>query len=975
MGFRSLRTGLHVRLLQGATLIMLSSAEQPVAAQTPGGAAPDMTLPATGEAPVAGSTTAARMSAETGADEGEIIVTGSRIARSGFTTPTPVTVLGQDRVQQRGITNVGDALNELPSFRPLTSPLTQQAAGGNIGARTLDLRGLGAQRTLVLLDSKRFIPSTTVGTVDVNLIPTPLIGRTEVVTGGASAAYGSDAVAGVVNFILDKKFTGLRGSVQYGTSQRGDGQNYNAQLAYGMHFGGDRGHLILSGEYDKTRKIGDCYTRSWCPNEQLVSNTPAGFAGLPASLRVGPDSAGNLARGGLIVVPGGPLRGITFNADGSARQYGYGTIFGTNLSPVFTQGGEAAGDNGYLSGILLLPPVERVTAFAHADYEFSDALRANLDLSFGQVKGLVRGSQARGTFTITRTNAFLPANIAAIMDANNIASFSLGRIFGDLGGATDRSRNRTYRGVASLEGKIGSSWSWDAYYQFGRNEFQQNYTNNPVIGRLTNAINAVNAPTGVQCAVNVDAIATNDAPGCVPFNPFGPGRYSAAAGAYAATSGFQSATTRQDVLAANIRGDLFRLPGGALTIAAGPEYRSDRIRGAADALSSANAFWSFNGKAISGKIEVIEGYVEAVAPILKDVAFARSLELNGAVRRTHYERSSPGLRGTDSDVTTWKLGAVWEPIQQLRFRANRSRDIRSPNITELFGPVTSGRVTIIDPVNGGSQIQINSLSGSNPSLRPETANTWTVGAALSPNWDFARSLRLSVDYFDIKLKGAIATLGAQVVVDRCNGGATEFCPFVTRDASNQLTLVQDVLQNVNRQINRGIDIEASYTSRLPGTLGSLDVRLLATHYIEFATVDSVRTIDRTGQTGFRPGTTTGVPDWIVDGFVNWNVGRATLGLHGHYIPKGIFDTQLVGPQGAGYAPTLATSIDNNRVGARFYLDLNGSFRLTPQVELFGVVNNLLDKDPPLAASAQGGTDQVYFDPIGRYFKVGARVKF
>jgi len=916
---------------------------------------------------------AAAQDSATGTVE-EVVVTGSRIARTGFTAPTPVTVLGQQRLEQRGQTNVADALNELPSFRPLVTPATQQAAGGNVGARVLDLRGLGATRTLVLLDGKRFIPSTTVGTIDVNLIPSALISRTEVVTGGASAAYGSDAVAGVVNFILDKKFTGLKASIQAGTSQRSDAKNFNATAAFGKAFADGRGHFIISGEYDNSTKIGDCYSRSWCPNEQLVSNSPAGSGGLPANLRVGPDAPGNLNQDGLINTTSGPLRGITFNPDGTTRNYRYGQIFGTNLSPVFTLGGEGTYENGYLQGINLLPPVNRVTAFSHFDYEFSDRLRVGLDLSYGRVKGTVIGSEARNAaITVTRANAFLPAQVAAIMDANNITSFTMGRVFGDLGGAVDHSDNQTYRVVLSAEGRITDTWSWDAYYQYGKNKFEQNYTGNVVLARLNNAMNAVNIPGGVACAINADAITTNDDPACAPFNVFGRGRSSAAARAYVAPSGFQTADTREDVVAGNVHGDLFTLPGGPLSIAAGGEYRSDRIVGTADALSSTNQFWSFNGKAINGKIEVTEGYAEAVAPLLKDAPLVHNLELNGAARRTRYERSSPGRASSSTSVTTWKFGGVYEPIEQIRIRATRSRDIRAPNITELFGPVTSGRVTILDPQNAGAQIQIDSLSGSNPVLSPETANTWTAGVVLSPGFSFARSFKLSVDYYDVDIQGAISTLGAQVVINRCAQGATEFCPFISRNGAGQLTLVQDVLQNVNRQKNRGIDIEASYQHNL-GRFGGLDFRVLATHYLELSTKDSVGITDRVGQTGYRPGTTTGVPNWIVDGLVTWNLNKLTLGAHGRYISPGTFDVTLVGPEDPGYSITSPSSVSSNRVGGRFYMDLSASFRASDRLEFFGVVNNVFDRKPPLAASAQGGTNQVYFDPIGIYFKGGVRLR-
>jgi outer membrane receptor protein involved in Fe transport len=618
--------------------------------------------------------------------------------------------------------------------------------------------------------------------------------------------------------------------------------------------------------------------------------------------------------------------------------------------------------------------VRRITGYGHVDYEFSDALKANLDLSYGQVKGTIIGSEARDAgFVINRSNPFLPAQLASLMDANGLTSVSVGRVFGDLGGSVDHSVNNTYRAVASLEGKIAGSWTWDAYYEYGRNKFRQDYTGDVIIARMRNATNAVVSNGATVCAINADNIATNDDPSCVPFNLFGRNNFSAAARAYVAPSGWQTADTTENVISGNVHGDLFQLPGGMLSIASGAEYRSDKLVGGADPLSATSAFWSFNGKAINGKIEVAEGYVEAVAPLLKDVPFADSLELNGAARRTHYKRSSPAAASSTANVTTWKFGAVWQPVPDIRFRATKSRDIRAPNISELFGPVTSGRTTIIDPANGGQQIQINSLSGSNPALNPEKADTWTAGIVLSPHWDFVRSLRFSADYFDIKVKGAIATLGAQTVVQRCAAGATEFCPFVSRDSTNQLTLVQDVLQNVNQQVSRGIDFEGDYTTRI-GSLGKLDFRLLATHYLEFSTRDTVGVTDRVGQTGYRAGTTTGVPNWTADALIGWTIDRLTLTGHARFISRGKLDALLVGPEDPGYAVTLTNSVSSDRVASRTYFDLSGNFRLTPTIELFGAINNLFDKDPPLAPSAQGGTNQVYFDPIGRYFKAGVRVR-
>ncbi|MCC7463396.1 MAG: TonB-dependent receptor [Gammaproteobacteria bacterium] len=917
----------------------------------------------------------AEAAAPAGAELDEIVVTGSRIARSGFTTPTPVTVVGQEVLEQRALTNVGELLNQLPSFRPLVTPATQQAVGGNVGARVLDLRGLGATRTLVLLDGMRFVPSTTQGTIDVNLIPSVLVKRIEVVTGGASAAYGSDAVAGVVNFILDREFTGFKLATQYGTSQRSDDREHNVSLAFGTSITDGRGHAVSAIEFNDAKGMGDCYSRDWCPREQLVGNSPAGYAGLPASMRVGPDAPGNLNQDGLINTTSGPLRGITFNPDGTIRNYQYGHIFGTNLSPLFTLGGEGTFENGYLQGILLKPPVERVSLYQHFDYAFSDRVRANLDLSYGQVKGKVVGSQARATnFLIARDNAYLPAPVATIMDANAIGSFTLGRVFGDLGGSVDRSSNETLRAVAALAGDITGSWNWDAYYQYGRNDFRQDYSGNVVMTRMRNAIDAV-VNTGGQtvCRINADANPANDDPGCAPLNPFGRGNISPAARDYVAPSGYQTALTAEHVIAGNLHGDVAALPGGALSIATGLEYRSDEMHGDADAFSASNAFWSFNGKALNGRIRVTEGYVEAVAPLFRNLPLARLLELNGAARRTRYDRSSPGRSSTELAVTTWKGGIVFEPLEQIRLRATRSRDIRAPNITELFGPVTAGRTTIVDPQNAGQQIQIDALTGANPLLQPEKADTWTAGVVLSPTWQPVRTLRLSVDYFTISLEGAIATLGAQTVVNRCFAGATEFCPFVTRDGTGTLVRVQDVLQNVNRQVTRGIDIEAGYTVDA-GSRGALDLRLLATRYTELSTRDSVGVTDRAGQTGYRPGTTTGVPDWIIDGSVSWTLRSATVGARARYIPEGVFDVLFRGPEDAGYNPSAPNSVSSNRVASAFYLDVNGEWRASESLTVFAAISNALDRDPPLAASAQGGTNQVYFDPVGRYYRLGLRAR-
>ncbi|WP_160484548.1 TonB-dependent receptor domain-containing protein [Aurantiacibacter rhizosphaerae] len=903
-----------------------------------------------------------------------IVVTGSRIARDGTNAPTPVTMVGDELLEQRAATNVADTLNELPLFRPLVTPATQQAVGGNVGASVLDLRGLGGERTLVLLDGKRFVPSTQRGTVDINLIPTALVSRTEIVTGGASAAYGSDAVAGVVNFILDRDFVGLRGTAQFGIAEEGDNEEYFGSLAWGTDFADGRGHFMIAGEYNKNEGMGDCYTRDWCPNEMQL---PGGGPGYATTVRGGPAQLGWWGPDGLVSggPAGGPFQGTTFNPDGSLRQFQYGESLAGGVTSILNLGGEDSLYNGLLTDTLLIPEVERYTIYAHASYELSDTINASLDASYGRVNGLVKGSPPRAAYTIQRDNAFLPDGLADLMDANDVGSVSLWRVYQQEGpfpdghgNAVDETQNETFRIVAGLEGSIGTNWDWDAYYQYGNNDFRQDYRNNYVNSRGVLAVDAVNTADGVQCRVNTDGNAANDVPGCVPLNPFGRGNVSSAAADWVFADGFQTAETDQHVVAANIRGDLLELPGGTLAIAGGGEFRSDSMTGDADALSAANAFWSFNGKAIEGKIEVVEGYLEAVAPIIADVPGVSLLELNGAIRQTHYSRSSQAVGDSSVDATTWKLGGIYAPVDWLRFRVTRSRDIRAPNLTELFGPVTLGRTTVVDP-RDGSQIQINGFQGANPQLAPEKADTWTIGAVFTPDISFGRRLSFSVDYFDISIDDAIGSLGAQTIVDLCNGGNDALCAQVTRNSDGLLTEVQDVLLNIAQQDTRGIDFELAYSSN-DGPMGSVDARLLATHYLEL----TVGGVDRVGQTGARPGTTPGVPDWLVDGTVRWNLDRLTAGLHAQYIPESIWETLFVGPSQPGFDIDAPNSVNDNTIDSAFVLDFNLAYQVTDEVEVFGVINNVFDSDPPYAASAQGATTQVYYDPIGRYYKVGVRIR-
>jgi outer membrane receptor protein involved in Fe transport len=896
----------------------------------------------------------------------EIVVTGSRIQRGGFTAPTPVTAIGRDRLETTATTNVGDLLSQLPSFRATSSPsATQTTPGTAVGSRVLELRSLGAERTLVLVNGRRFVPTTLRGTVDTNYIPGILVERVDVVTGGASAAYGSDAVAGVVNFILNNNLEGIRAEAQSGISQRGDDRTIFLSAAGGTSFAGGRGHIVVGGEYEDNNGMGDCYTaRSICGQEwSLVGRPSPTNRSVPALSILNGVHTATLSPGGLILTPG-PLKNLQFLPDGSVAPYEVGNLAGS----LFQQGGSGAGRNAFLSGLLLKVPVERWSTYGHAEYEFSDALKATLEASYGQVEAFSVSAQLRDSTgsligPIRRDNPYLPRAITDIMDANGITQFNMGRSGLDIGNARGATKSTAFRIVGGLSGEIAERWKWNAYYQFGRSTYHQEANNNLIRANLLLAVDAVSGPNGPICRSSI----ANPNNGCQPLNLIGENQFSQAALNYVTGTSMLDLDINQHVAAFDVQGDVVDLWAGPLSVAAGFEYRRDQVEGSADPISSRGGFYVSNFAASNGRVNVKEGFLEAILPLLKDSALGKSLELNGAVRRTDYS--------TSGAVTTWKGGAVYEPFDMLRLRGTFSRDIRAPNVNELFGSVTRSFSSFTDPRTQRQDL-IEIVSGSNAELRPEVADTFTAGVVLH-QLPFLRGFNLSVDYYNIRVNDAIAQIGSATIATRCLvNNATEFCPLITSNSAGQVTQINDRLQNVNGFKTRGLDIEATYRTSV-GTGSSLDLRLLATKVFDLMIIDSAGSVNRAGQTGFRASNTPGVPDWIVDGLATFKTGPFSVTAHGRYIPEGKFLVEFVGPEDPGYSVGLNNSINTNRVAGRFYADLTLNWSVKAgrnDLEYFFAVRNLFDKDPPIAPSAVGITNQVLFDQVGRSFRVGVRFR-
>lgn len=927
--------------------------------------------------------------------QGDIVVTGSRLTRSGFTTPTPVTVVGGQQIERQGAANIAQVLDEIPAFRAQSTPATTAIFMSNLGASTADLRGLGGNRTLVLIDGRRVVASTVAGgsftpanTVDLNLVPASLLSRVEVVTGGASAVYGSDAVSGVVNLIINRDLTGLRGTFQYGMAEAGDAEEFLVSLAYGTRFGGGRGRFIIGAEYVDNQGTGDCYTRDWCAQSyNTVSNpfvagstTTRVIAGQPATLILPNARTATSSLNGLVIA--GPLRGTEFNPDGTTFTHNYG-IYGSGL---FQSGG---GDPvlPFYQFFSLASPSERINAFTNLDYDVSDNLNLFVQGSFGHVEGDQLGASRRdvspaGSYQIQRDNAFLPPAVLARMIATGAQTLPFGRIWNDIGPQRGHVSRDTYRLVTGFTWHATSSLTVDGYYQYGRTDYSQRGENTTVNSRMAFAVDSVRGPGGnIVCRATLPGPAFRAAAaGCVPLNPFGAGASSQEARAYVTATAMQDTSLTQHVAALTVRGDILELWAGPLSFAAGGEYRRDSVSSVNDPISQANDFHTSPGGGISGghrSLDVKEGFAEMRLPLARDLPFARSAELNGAVRVTDYSNSGR--------VTTWKVGADWEPTNFLRFRGTRSRDIRAPNLFELYGSPQSSFQTVDDPVNGGARALIPTLLSGNASLVPEVADTWTGGAIVTARLGGAGTLRASADYFDISLQGAISTLGAQIIVTRCFQGNAALCQLITRNSANQLTQIVNANLNLNRLITRGWDFELSYDLPLSAvglhTTDRLNFRVLATYLKDLITIDTAGVaIDRAGQNGSGVSQPSGLPRYTINAYLTYQGDPFSAQLQIRHISAGRYQVTNIGPDEAGYSTTLPNSISDNSVRAMTYVNLNFQYQLWRQgnqrVELFGVVNNLFDTDPPNdIPSSFGPTNPVLYDVLGRSYRGGIRFAF
>jgi outer membrane receptor protein involved in Fe transport len=945
-----------------------------------------LTMLTMAHAPSAWAQAAPAAPAEGTASE-EIIVTGSRVGRTTFNAPQPVNVIGEQRMQDLNITSVGDALNQLPSFRPLVGPATnQQRSSANIAGRSLDLRGLGTVRTLTLLDGRRHVGSDDDGSFDLNSIPSILVQRSEVVTGGASAAYGAGAIAGVVNLILDTNFDGVRAESSYGISQQSDAEDYYLAFKAGRDFAGGRGHVVFGGEYSEEGAVEGADSRDWGrAHHDFIPNPfwnadPALSNGLPRN--IGTDNVNwSYTRGGSISVVH-PFQGMQFDTSGNLVPFAFGELFDPAQPSAQMLGGDPTAENFTAVGAPYVVAVKHVSALAHVDYELTDSITFTAQVSYADVVGGPTGSNPRadsnGRLRVQRDNAFLTPSTAAMMDAASVSFIPVSRINFEIGSNTYSSSNETVTALFALEGQLGGDWMWDASYLFGQTEGVQFNSNSRLESRWTQAIDAVFAPSGVAGIAPGTIICrstiTDPTNGCVPANIMGSGNVSDEAVAWINSIAWSTRRYTDHNFAANVRGTLFEGWAGPISVATGLEYRTNASEGNNDPNSQLGLFSQLAWTALPEMTQkVSEGYGEINVPLLRDSGFGRSLELNAAVRQTHYSISG--------DATTWKVGAVYELTEDYMFRVTRSRDIRAPSPDELNPNRTTALAQRTDP-KLGIRYFIPALNGGNPDLELETADTFTLGGVFQPDW--FPNFRLSLDYYNIEVEDAIDIASPDLAISVCRAGTNPaICDIGTDETGNpdRILALYATFQNISQLHAEGYEMVANYNMDLAEVAsflsGDLNFTVNGSYFDTVSTTfpnGSVNELTNwTGATGLST-TVNGLPRYRVDALVTYAQPSYSFTAHMSYIPEGILNRNWIGPEQDGYSPYLSNSVNNNDVASRFYLDLSARADVISGdnfgLELFGGINNALDADPPHQLRMNG--NPLYFDPIGRAFTIGLR---
>ena len=901
----------------------------------------------------------------------EIVVTGSRVIQNGNNMPTPVTVVTTEQMLQTTPSTVVQALTQMPVFAGGRSPQTNPGnSSQNNAARVLNLRNVGITRTLVLFDGRRVPPTSPLGEVNADFVPSMLLQRVDVVTGGASAVYGSDAVSGVVNFITDRNFNGYKVDAQVGRSERGDGDEMKIGVAGGMPLFDGRGHIEGSYEYYNSPGIMSKLRREWGRRVRTIQG--AGTAANPQRVVEDTRRSNTSFMGRITDVAGnGPLRDMVFRQNGVLDRFQHGAATGSN-------GIESGGDGGYFYNSSLQSLFQSDLAFGRFDYDLTENVHF-----FAEATGMLthnRNNHETNEFTnvtISAQNAFLAPQYQQALAAAGTQSFIFSKMMMQAPPKSSETYTRGYMATFGLEGDLGAGWRWDVSYLTSKNEQNTRNNANPNNMKAFAAMDAVRAPDG-RIVCNVTLTHPGLYPGCVPINLFGPTSESAEALNYVLDVTKFATQTTMNEFGGSIAGSPFSTWAGEVGVAFNAQWRklTYSLDGIADNQIRADCTglrfncqtatgpvlrWQSNVQASRSEVSqtVKEAAAEANVPLLRDAPLAESLTLNGAVRYTDYD--------TSGKVTTWKLGFDWDVNDQISIRGTRSRDIRAPNLNELFAPRLINPAGTQDRLINNQQVNVPFITDPNPDLDPEVAKTWTAGVVLRPA--FIPRFSLAVDWYKIEIGNAITNIQGQnsTIQDICyaSNGASEYCaliqrpfPVSNRTPANLVTAFFSQPRNAQVLTTNGIDFEANWSTPLLG--GALSMRGLASYQpdlvsVQFPGAPRLDTADTPQQRV-----------WRVTGFVKYSRGPVSVDVQQRWLSSG------------GWNADRNLVVAEDRLPAIAYTNLTLSYQMN-RTQLYLTVSNLFDRQPSRYGGGAGvpGLFSSYIpgeDLLGRYFNVGFRLR-
>ncbi len=978
----------------------------------------------------------AAAAAAASADVSEIVVTGTRIPTPNLTSVAPVTSVTAADIKAQGVSRIEDLINSLPqSFAAQGS----NYSNGSDGTATVNLRGLGASRTLVLIDGRRLMagnPTSSIASVsaDLNFIPAALVERVDILTGGASAVYGADAVAGVVNFIMNKNFEGVRLDAQYSFYQHNQQNPQNVQQV-----------------------LRDARANAGVPDNFIVPGNFKGGEGDEESITLGvnaPDGKGNITAYATHVninqVTAGQFdfSACSLNSDVSfivAGCGGSGTAFPARLGSFVVDITNPAGNTvrprvasrdvyNYAPTNFLARPDQRYGMGAFAHYEINPHFQAYMDLMFMEDNSTAQiapggifvgdGSGPGGAYQVNCDNPLMSAQEAnALCGANagtpTLVNLSISRRNIEGGGRVSIFDHQEQRYVVGLKGELGGDWSYDTFLQYGKTSLSEQAQNYFVTSRINNALLATRNAAGQIVCQN------GGGDGCIPYNLFQIGGVTNAALKYLQAPAFQTGNIIEQVANFNVVGtlpDYIKSPmaNDKIGVSFGAEYRREHLDFSADLLTSSGDLSGAGGASppVNGGYDVYELYGEARIPLIQDAPFAKDITAELAYRYSDY--SNAGV------TNTYKASGDWTVIDGLRFRAGYNRAVRAPNVVELFSPQNVVLDGTVDPCAGltpgdplvarcstlfnltQAQVlalepdpanQYNGRTGGNPNLRPEKADTYTVGMVWSPS--FLPGANLTVDWFDIKVEDYISNIGANVILQGCiDASNSSFCPLVHRDSIGTLRsnsgFVIDTELNQGGLHTSGVDVSATYRTGLDAlgiqNMGSLSANFVGTWLdkLETTVLNGQSPIDCAGLYGATCNTLGGSPNpnpkWRHKARITWNTpfeygwfGGLGLSAQWRYFSEvklDAFDSQPALNNPGGQFPT------DKKLASRSYLDLLATFKIKDNYSFRVGVNNVLDQDPPLTGSNNcptGACNQnVYaqmYDSLGRYIFMGVTADF